>query len=135
MLNNHSYLYVDDDKPSREIMERMLRDVLRVQSYSIFEDTTDFMERLHDLPTPPDIILLDIHMAPYSGFQVLDMLRERPEYRAAKIVALTASVMNEEVEQLRNSGFDGGISKPLNIRIFQSLLNEIVAGESVWYIA
>jgi CheY-like chemotaxis protein len=135
MFNNHAYLYVDDDKPSREIMERLIRDVLRVERCFIFEDSADFVERLYSLPIQPDVILLDIHMSPDNGFRLLEILRGLPEYQTAKIVALTASVMNEEVEQLQTAGFDGAISKPLNIRVFPTLLQQIIEGETVWYIA
>src|SRR5690242_21427523 len=48
-----------------------------------------------------------------NGFQMLQMVREDSVYCDTKVVALTASVMNEEVERLRKSGFDGAIGKPI----------------------
>jgi len=62
------------------------------------------------------------------------MLRNDPEFKGSKVVALTASVMSEEVARLKRSGFDGAIAKPLNIDAFPGLISRIINGESVWYI-
>jgi CheY-like chemotaxis protein len=81
------------------------------------------------------LILLDIHLQPYSGFEILNMLRLDPNWRTMRVIALTASVMNEEVEKLKHCGFDGAIAKPLDARIFPGLLARIVAGQSIWHIS
>jgi CheY-like chemotaxis protein len=66
---------------------------------------------------------------------MLAMLRADPQYRDAKVIALTASVMSEEVEQLRNSRFDGAIGKPLRASTFPDLLARILNGEAVWSVS
>ena len=73
-------------------------------------------------------------MQPYDGFDLLIMLRNDPEFASSKVVALTASVMSEEVARLKRRGFDGAIAKPLNIDAFPGLIAKIMKGESVWYI-
>jgi two-component system cell cycle response regulator DivK len=83
----------------------------------------------------PDIFLLDIQMKPYDGVKLLSMLRSDPLFNTCKVIALTASVTNEEVSMLKDGGFDGAIAKPLNIEIFPNLITKIIRGEPVWYIA
>ncbi len=129
-----SYLYVEDDRLSRSVMAVIMVEMLRVSCYTVFEDSTDFMERVRALPARPDVFLLDIQMTPHSGFEMLQMLRADPDYRDCRVIALTASVMNEEVNQLRAAGFDGTIAKPLDLRKFPELLERIERGESVWSI-
>lgn len=131
----HYYLYVEDDPLSRQIMQIIIENRVGSNNLTIFEDSTNFIERVQSLPHIPTVFLLDIHVRPYDGFQMLSMLRENGCFANSKIVALTASVMNEEVEQLREAGFDGAIAKPLSIHTFPDLINRIVAGESVWHIA
>jgi CheY-like chemotaxis protein len=63
------------------------------------------------------------------------MIRELPSFSDTIVVALTASVMNEEIDQLRTEGFDGAIAKPLNREKFPDLLEKILASEKVWHIA
>ena len=128
------YLYVEDDRLSRTVMDMLLGTMMGITSYAIFEDSTDFMVRLKTLPVCPDVILLDIHVQPLNGFEMLKFIRADPEFENCRVVALTASVMNEEVKQLRLAGFDGTIGKPLDAGSFPSLLQKIQRGEAVWQI-
>ena len=124
--------YFDDDPLSRQVMQLLLTRKLNYTEVGVFEDSTDFLNRLQGLTFKPDIVLVDIHMQPYDGFHVLKTLRERDDFTSTKIVAVTASVMNEEVELLRKAGFDGVIGKPIDSSIFASLIDRILQGETVW---
>ena len=135
MNENVSFLYVEDDPRSRQVMELIMTRAMKVQNLFIFEESSDFMSRVKALPQQPDVILLDIHVSPHDGFAMLNMVRADVELKKTKVIALTASVMNEEVEALRAQGFDGAISKPLSVSLFPGLIVRIVAGESVWHIA
>ncbi len=134
MLDGYAFLYVEDDPLSRQVMQLLMVDAMNIQQLTIFQDSNGFMDRLRALPTKPDIILLDIHMKPLDGFALLQLLRTDQDYQQTRVIALTASVMNEEVERLKHSGFDGAVAKPLSIRTFPVLLERIVKGESVWHI-
>lgn len=135
MTDTTHCLYVEDDSMSREVMRMMMQRVPCVKKLTIFEDSADFAARINTLTPIPSLILLDIHVAPMDGFAMLAQLRADPRFAASRIVALTASVMNEEVAQLRASGFDGAIAKPLNLQSFPTLIDRIMCGEPVWYIA
>jgi len=127
-------LYVEDEALSRKVMEMMLVGRLKLDHVSIFEDSQDIVERTRALDPQPDVIFLDIHMRPHNGFDVLEMLREIPSLADVPIVALTASVMNEEVQRLESAGFDGCLSKPIDTDTFSDNLNRILAGEEIWNI-
>ena len=128
------YLYVEDEPLSREVMEMILSMGVQTSTYTIFENSKDFSERIDALNPQPDIVLLDIHMDPLDGFEMLNILRAHADYREVPVVALTASVMNEEVEKLREAGFDAAISKPVSITTFPALIQQIANRESVWHI-
>ena len=134
MFDNISFLYVDDDQNSCQVMELIMEKVMGVKNLVIFGDSTDFLARAKALKPRPSIILLDIHMAPYSGFEMLSMIRADIELQSITVIALTGSVMSEEVAELRNKGFDGAISKPLSVAVFPKLIERIIAGETVWHI-
>jgi CheY-like chemotaxis protein len=129
-----SVLYVEDDPQSREVMELLLRSELGLSNITIFEDSTDFMARVERLRLKPDIILLDIHMHPYTGFEMLEMLREQGAWSSVPVIALTASVMNEEVQQLKLAGFNGVIAKPIDLDTFPDALQRVLNGQQVWRI-
>jgi CheY-like chemotaxis protein len=128
-------LYVEDDVNSRKLMEMLLKRRMKLKHVTILEDSQDFSNRMHALDPKPNLILLDIQMKPYSGFEMLAMLREMSWVAQTPIVALTASVMNEEVQRLRNAGFDGCISKPLDIEDFPDTIARILQGEKIWRIS
>jgi CheY-like chemotaxis protein len=127
-----SIVYVEDDRQSREIMELLLVIKMGLPQVTIFEDSADFLLRLEHLQPKPDLIMLDIHMRPYTGFELLEMLRQHDQWRSVPVVALTASVMNEEVQKLRDAGFNGVVPKPIDLETFPDILHRVLAGEEVW---
>jgi CheY-like chemotaxis protein len=128
-------LYVEDDAKSRRVMRMLLVNNMKLPNVTIFEDSSDFLHRVHLLDPKPDVIFLDIHVQPFSGLEMLQMLRGSDEFSDTIIVALTASVMNEEIMQLKNAGFDGCLAKPIEIETFPQLLARLMQGEKIWYIA
>lgn len=127
-------LYVEDEVRSRKVMKMLLGGRMGLPHLTIFEDSEDFLARALALDPAPDVILLDIHVPPYDGFAMLGMLRSRDEFANARIVALTASVMSEEVEQLQAAGFDSVLGKPIDLETFPDALQRIFRGESLWHI-
>jgi CheY-like chemotaxis protein len=129
------FLYVEDDAMSREVMEMLMVYRLNYSKITIFEDTSDFLNKLERMSEKPTIFLLDIHVKPYSGFEILQVLRTHEQFSKTKIVAVTASVMNEEVEALQSSGFDGVISKPIDPDTFGEVVQAILNGHKVWQLS
>jgi len=127
-------LYVEDDLQSRRLMSMLLKGRLKLPHVTILEDSENFLEHVEALDPKPELVLLDIHVKPYSGFEMLAMLREFEWAQHIPIVALTASVMNEEVQQLRRAGFNGCLAKPIDLDTFPDMLERILDGEFIWRI-
>lgn len=132
MNKDTAILYVEDDPGSRKVMRMVLRHMLGITHLNIFEHSENFYERVAALTPKPDLILLDIHLEPHDGFAMLKMLRESAAFNTTRVVALTASVMNEEIQQLKSVGFDGVIAKPVNVDTLPALLQRILDGERIW---
>jgi CheY-like chemotaxis protein len=133
-LAEHVILYVEDDPRSREVLELIMKNVMRLRQFYIFEDSSDFLTRFRSLPIRPDLLLVDIQIAPFSGYDVLDMVRRESGSSTLKVIALTASVTVQEVQALKRAGFDGLIGKPIKGRIFPELITKILNNESVWMV-
>jgi len=71
----------------------------------------------------PDIILLDIRMPKMDGRQTLQALRENPSLALTPVIAITASTLVDEENELR-AQFNGYIRKPFSR---QDLFNEMAA--------
>ena len=135
-MNNQQpiLVYVEDDEASIIVMQAVVEKIMKLNTLHVLQSRSDFLEQVKKIGPRPDIFLFDIQMQPYDGFDLLFMLRNDPEFASSKVVALTASVMSEEVARLKRRGFDGAIAKPLNIDAFPGLIAKIMNGESVWYI-
>jgi two-component system, sensor histidine kinase len=135
MMNHRpAVLYVEDDPQSRTVMRMLLKGRMGLPYVTILQDSTDFSARIEALDPKPDVIFLDIHMKPLNGFEMLKMLRETGAFLKTPVIALTASVMNEEVQQLKTAGFTGCLAKPIDLNSFPDMLHRILGGESVWRI-
>jgi CheY-like chemotaxis protein len=127
-------LYVEDHKQSRDVLRMIQRVNAHTISLTFFEDSCQFLERVMELQPQPDAFLLDIHVHPHNGFEMLALLRSHPTYQHSPVVALTASVMNEEIDLLKQAGFSGVFGKPVDIDAFPSFLERIMNGEHLWYV-
>jgi len=70
-----------------------------------------------------DLILLDIQMPKKNGLDVCRSLRARG--LRVPIVALSASVLPEEVERTKAAGFDAFLSKPISPRDLRDAVRRI----------
>ncbi|MBU2648947.1 CHASE domain-containing protein [bacterium] len=70
----------------------------------------------------PDLILMDIRMPVMDGYQAQTMIRANPKTAHIPIIALTASVDAEEMNRIKEAGFEGFLSKPIDMeRLFSEI--------------
>ena len=67
---------------------------------------------------PPDLVLLDIQLPGRDGYALLQDLKAMKGDRPWKVVALTAHAMAADRAKALAAGFDGYITKPIDIRTF-----------------
>jgi len=78
----------------------------------------------------PALVLMDIQLPGKDGFELLGEIRESP-HRALRVVALTAHAMAGDRERALAAGFDGYITKPIDIRSFPDQVARALEGERV----
>jgi len=78
----------------------------------------------------PALVLMDIQLPGKDGYALLEEIRNSP-HRALKVVALTAHAMAGDRERALAAGFDGYITKPIEIRIFPEQVSRALEGERV----
>src|SRR5512147_188781 len=75
----------------------------------------------------PALVLMDIQLPGQDGFALLDEIRASPH----RAVALTAHAMAGDRERALAAGFDGYITKPIDIRSFPEQVARALEGERV----
>ena len=75
----------------------------------------------------PDLILLDIQLPGEDGFQLLARLRGSGE-ALPPVVALTAHAMAGDREKTAAAGFDGYLTKPIDVTTFGPAVEDFLRG-------
>ncbi|BCX19240.1 MAG: response regulator [Geminicoccaceae bacterium] len=65
---------------------------------------------------PPDLMLLDVMMPEFDGYEVCERIRAKPEWRDTKIIMLTARGREAERERGLALGADAYVTKPFSTR-------------------
>jgi two-component system cell cycle response regulator DivK len=107
-------LIVEDDE--RNLV--LVRDLLQVKGYRTLEATTAAEGTALAAAHHPDLVLMDIRLPGEDGVAALRRLRAAPDLASLPVVALTAFAMREDRERLLAAGFDGYLSKPIEIHTF-----------------
>lgn len=76
----------------------------------------------------PDVILMDLSMPVMDGFEALTAIRDDEVLRSIPVIAVTASAMVGDKEDILSYGFDGYISKPVDGKKLKKILNEVLNG-------
>jgi len=75
-----------------------------------------------------DLILMDVHMPDMDGLQATRQIRQSALYASVPIVAMTASVMQEDRQACKDAGMNDHIGKPLNAPVlFHTVLKWLSA--------
>jgi two-component system cell cycle response regulator DivK len=97
---------------------KLVRDVLQVKGFSTLEAGTaeDGIRLARE--RKPDLILMDIHLPGISGIEALKVLRADAATAAIPVIAVTASVMQQDRKQITEAGFEAYVGKPINLKEF-----------------
>jgi two-component system cell cycle response regulator DivK len=63
----------------------------------------------------PDLVLMDVQLPDIDGVEALGRLRADERTASIRVVAVTAQAMEGDRERFLAAGFDGYVSKPVNI--------------------
>ena len=70
---------------------------------------------------------MDIQLPGMNGIEALKVLRAEPSTAHIPVVAITASVMQQDKQQVVDSGFNGFIEKPINLKEFLASVASVLA--------
>ena len=93
----------------------LLRDVLRATGYRTLQASTGRQALMLATELGPALVLMDIRLPDMDGVEALSRLRMDERTASIPVLAVTAQAMRGERERFKEAGFDGYLSKPLDI--------------------
>jgi two-component system cell cycle response regulator DivK len=107
---------------------KLFRDVLQATGFETLEATTGRQAIELAAGHAPDLVLMDIRLPDIDGMEALSRLRADERTASIPVLALTAQAMDGDRERFLGAGFDGYISKPVNVVEFLGLVRQHCAG-------
>ncbi len=111
-------LVIDDD----EVLLDVMKQVLGAAGYDVEVARHGFLASYLVAHCRPDAIVLDIVMPGLDGYEVLSLLRRRPEARRVPVIACTALQGADAETRMRAAGFDAVVRKPVDFRVLVDAL-------------
>ncbi len=121
-LQGVKILLVDDNDVNLFIAKKMLvKSGAKVTTAGNGQKAIDELQRANY-----DVILMDIQMPVLDGYQATKIIRNQLNLTNIPIIAITANVMDSDIEQGRKSGMNGHLGKPLNREKMITTITQLV---------
>lgn len=115
-------LQIEDNFANRVLIER----VLEPHGYKLIQADTGESGIQMAIEQNPDLILIDIGLPDYDGHTVLSLLQQIPDLTATPFVAITAWPADKAREICERYGYDGCITKPIDVKTFPNLIKQFL---------
>jgi two-component system cell cycle response regulator DivK len=109
---------------------KLFRDVLQATGYRTLEATSGEEALALAREHRPDLVLMDIQLPDIDGVEVLGRLRADERTAGLPVLALTAQAMHGDRERFLEAGFDGYVSKPVNVAELLATVKQHCGGGS-----
>ena len=110
-MAGESILVVEDNEKNM----KLVRDILQATGYHALEATSGEEALALAAETAPALVLMDIQLPDIDGSEALRRLRSDERTAGIPVLALTAQAMQGDREGFLAAGFDGYLSKPIDV--------------------
>jgi len=110
---NMNVLVVDDNQINRLLINKVLKKWGILAEFA--ENGVDAVEKV-TAKADYDVVLMDIHMPVMGGLEATGIIRSKEEeyFKKLPIIALTASMLSNQLGEIKESGMDDFILKPFD---------------------
>ena len=119
--SNQRLLLVEDNP----INLNLAREILVTNGYEVLEAENgkialEILER-----EPVSAVLMDLRMPVMSGNEAIKHIRANEKLKGLPVIALSAGVLQHEIDEAMANGFDQYITKPVDFNRLQQALNQL----------
>ena len=94
---------------------KLVRELLEATGYRAIEAATGSQALDLAREHRPDLVLMDIRLPDIDGVEALSRLRADDRTASIPVLAVTAQAMQGDRERCLAAGFDGYLSKPIDV--------------------
>lgn len=129
-LNNMKVMLVEDNEFNRLVAEDTLKELIPGIRLDVAVNGQEAVDHLRN--EMYDVVLMDIQMPVMDGITATNIIRsELPEpQRNVKIIAMTANVLQDDVQQYFIAGMNGFVSKPFHAEELLLKMDEAISGSA-----
>lgn len=106
-------LVVEDEKDIQTILEFVLsregHDVIIAENGKVAKNIVDSRE-------PVDLVLLDIMLPYFDGFELVTHIRSNEKWKSVPIIMLTARSSEKDIVKALELGANDYVTKPFNVK-------------------
>ena len=114
---------VDLDLTLRAFSSRKLTNPIQIARDG--EEALAYIERWEQGEPLPVVILLDLNLPKVNGLEVLQVLKNHPEFKTIPIVILTTSSESSDMKSAYQLGVNSYIIKPVDFEKFIEMAKQI----------
>jgi len=116
-LSGAKILLVEDNELNQELaIELLTAKQIQVDVANHGEEAIALLHKsIQHAKTDYDAILMDIQMPIMGGYEATQIIRQTLSSEACPIIAMTANVMDGDINKIYDSGMDDYIAKPINV--------------------
>jgi CheY-like chemotaxis protein len=130
-LKTHTILHIEDDDIDSMVMERAFKSLDMPHQIIRARDGIDALNILRGnevkvkLPSPPDIVIMDLNMPRMNGIEFLEQIRCDEALRHLHVYVITTSDDENDKRQAFKYNVAGYILKPVDLESFKQMLSAL----------
>jgi len=105
-------------------MQMLLRDLLEWGGHQVIYGRTgeEGLQALRSAKSTPDLIISDLTMPTMDGLELLQAVRQNPNWARIRFIIMSANPQDERLQGHQANGLDGVLPKPFSLEELQRLL-------------
>ena len=127
LLPETSVLLVEDNVINQKLAKRLLETI--GMKVTIADDGQKALDILTRQFFP--IVFMDIRMPNMDGIEAVKRIRANPAMRSTVVIALSAGVLENEIREALDAGFDDYLTKPIDRGAIHGILADILGSRTL----
>ncbi len=120
--------HADDDEDDTMFFKEAIAKIVQNANIICASNGEELLQNLKDkVPPPPTFLFLDLNMPVKTGHDCLKEIKDNPFYKDIKVVILTTTQSQAEIDKTYQNGADYYICKPTSMKGYENALKKLFA--------